>query len=115
MIAYLEHFVHGNDTESMPNDDVSALDGAFHFGATAGAGKDFGGMKSAKPLAVIRPALATSANVTELEVVTGKGETLVCSESQNSELFFATLGGLGQFGIITRARLPVQQAPDMVG
>lgn len=227
MIAYLEHFVHGNDTESMPNDDVSALDGAFHFGATAGAGKDFGGMKSAKPLAVIRPAVAgdvaravkaaarkanltvaargnghsingqamaenglvldmramedqftllslddgslyvdvsggalweevlkrcvsefrlaprswtdylgltvggtlsnggvsgqsfrygpQTANVTELEVVTGKGETLVCSESQNSELFFATLGGLGQFGIITRARLPVQQAPDMVG
>ncbi|KAL5127232.1 Cytokinin dehydrogenase 7 [Glycine soja] len=226
MIAYLEHFVHGNDTESMPNDDVSALDGAFHFGATAGAGKDFGGMKSAKPLAVIRPAVAgdvaravkaaarkanltvaargnghsingqamaenglvldmramedqftllslddgslyvdvsggalweevlkrcvsefrlaprswtdylgltvggtlsnagvsgqsfrygpQTANVTELEVVTGKGETLVCSESQNSELFFATLGGLGQFGIITRARLPVQQAPDMV-
>ncbi|KAG4944418.1 hypothetical protein JHK82_048565 [Glycine max] len=226
MIAYLEHFVHGNDTESMPNDDVSALDGAFHFGATAAAGKDFGGMKSVKPRAVIRPALAgdveravkeaarttyltvaargnghsingqamaekglvldmramedhftllslddgslyvdvsggalwedvlkrcvsefrlaprswtdylgltvggtlsnagvsgqafrygpQTANVTELEVVSGKGETLVCSESQNSELFFATLGGLGQFGIITRARVPVQQAPDMV-
>jgi len=55
-----------------------------------------------------------TSNVTELEVVTGKGETLVCSETQNSELFFATLGGLGQFGIITRARVAVQPAPDMV-
>ncbi|KAK6912875.1 Cytokinin dehydrogenase 1, FAD/cytokinin binding domain [Dillenia turbinata] len=53
-------------------------------------------------------------NVKELEVVTGKGETCVCSEVQNSELFFAALGGLGQFGIITRARILLQKAPDMV-
>jgi len=228
MIAYLEHFVHGNDTESMPNDDVLGVEGSFHFdaaAAAAAAAKDFGGMKSAKPLAVIRPAVSAdvaravkaaartanltvaargnghsingqamaenglvldmramedrltllsldgalhvdvsggalweevlkrclsefrlaprswtdylgltvggtlsnagvsgqafrygpqTSNVTELEVVTGKGETLVCSETQNSELFFATLGGLGQFGIITRARVAVQPAPDMV-
>lgn len=55
-----------------------------------------------------------TSNVTELEVVTGKGETLVCSETQNSDLFFGVLGGLGQFGIITRARVLVQRAPDMV-
>jgi len=209
----------------MPNDDVLGVEGSFHFGSTAGAGKDFGGMKSANPLAVIRPAVSVdvvkavkaaartahltvaargnghsingqamaenglvldmramenrltllsldgslyvdvsggalweevlrrcvsefrlaprswtdylgltvggtlsnagvsgqafrygpqTSNVAELEVVTGKGETLVCSETQNSELFFATLGGLGQFGIITRARVAVQPAPDMV-
>ncbi|XP_062023467.1 cytokinin dehydrogenase 7 [Rosa rugosa] len=55
-----------------------------------------------------------TSNVTELEVVTGKGETFVCSEAENSELFFSVLGGLGQFGIITRARVSLQQAPDMV-
>ncbi|KAF8388742.1 hypothetical protein HHK36_025422 [Tetracentron sinense] len=55
-----------------------------------------------------------TSNVSELEVVTAKGDTLVCSESQNSELFFGVLGGLGQFGIITRARVLVQTAPDMV-
>ncbi|XVE97759.1 hypothetical protein REPUB_Repub03eG0046500 [Reevesia pubescens] len=55
-----------------------------------------------------------TSNVTELEVVTGKGEIAVCSETQNSELFFAVLGGLGQFGIITRARVKLQPAPDMV-
>ncbi|EXB74888.1 Cytokinin dehydrogenase 7 [Morus notabilis] len=55
-----------------------------------------------------------TSNVTELEVVTGKGETLVCSETENSDLFFSVLGGLGQFGIITRARVLLQPAPDMV-
>ncbi|KAL2235982.1 UNVERIFIED_CONTAM: Cytokinin dehydrogenase 7 [Sesamum indicum] len=53
-------------------------------------------------------------NVTELEVVTGNGDVLVCSNNQNSELFFSVLGGLGQFGIITRARVLLQPAPDMV-
>ncbi|XP_042035431.1 cytokinin dehydrogenase 7-like [Salvia splendens] len=53
-------------------------------------------------------------NVTELEVVTGNGDVLVCSKKQNSELFFGALGGLGQFGIITRARVLLQPAPDMV-
>nr|DAD44287.1 TPA_asm: hypothetical protein HUJ06_002517 [Nelumbo nucifera] len=55
-----------------------------------------------------------TSNVTELEVVTGKGDILVCSETQNAELFFGVLGGLGQFGIITRARVPLQTAPDRV-
>ncbi|XP_022936068.1 cytokinin dehydrogenase 7 isoform X1 [Cucurbita moschata] len=53
-------------------------------------------------------------NVAELEVVTGKGDILICSENENSELFFSVLGGLGQFGIITRARVLLQPAPDMV-
>lgn len=56
-----------------------------------------------------------TSNVTELEVITGKGDKIVCSENQNSELFFSVLGGLGQFGIITRARVLLQPAPDMVG
>ncbi|KAI3454179.1 hypothetical protein Pfo_010842 [Paulownia fortunei] len=53
-------------------------------------------------------------NVTELEVVTGNGDVLVCSNNKNPELFFSVLGGLGQFGIITRARVALQPAPDMV-
>jgi len=56
-----------------------------------------------------------TSNVTELEVVTGRGKTIICSPSLHSELFFAVLGGLGQFGVITRARIPLQKAPDMVG
>ncbi|KAM0036440.1 putative cytokinin dehydrogenase [Helianthus debilis subsp. tardiflorus] len=55
-----------------------------------------------------------TSNVTELEVVTGTGDTVICSGDVNSDLFFSVLGGLGQFGIITRARVLVQPAPDMV-
>ncbi|KAL3514686.1 hypothetical protein ACH5RR_027403 [Cinchona calisaya] len=53
-------------------------------------------------------------NVYELDVVTGKGELLTCSKESNSELFHAVLGGLGQFGIITRARIALEPAPLMV-
>ncbi|EHA8587671.1 Cytokinin dehydrogenase 5 [Cocos nucifera] len=53
-------------------------------------------------------------NVHELDVVTGKGEILKCSKEQNSELFYGVLGGLGQFGIITRARIALEPAPRRV-
>ncbi|XP_050212816.1 cytokinin dehydrogenase 5 [Mercurialis annua] len=53
-------------------------------------------------------------NIDELDVVTGKGEILTCSEQQNPELFHAVLGGLGQFGIITRARIALEPAPQRV-
>ncbi|KEH36208.1 putative cytokinin dehydrogenase [Medicago truncatula] len=53
-------------------------------------------------------------NVFELDVVTGKGEVLTCSEDRNSDLFHSVLGGLGQFGIITRARIALQPAPQRV-
>ncbi|KAK3217945.1 hypothetical protein Dsin_011915 [Dipteronia sinensis] len=53
-------------------------------------------------------------NVYQLEVVTGKGEVVTCSEKQNADLFHGVLGGLGQFGIITRARISLGPAPKMV-
>ncbi|CAK8543187.1 unnamed protein product [Lathyrus sativus] len=53
-------------------------------------------------------------NIFQLEVVTGKGEVVTCSENQNANLFHGVLGGLGQFGIITRARISLEPAPKMV-
>ncbi|XP_064935094.1 cytokinin dehydrogenase 3-like isoform X1 [Musa acuminata AAA Group] len=53
-------------------------------------------------------------NVLQLDVVTGDGEQVTCSSTESSELFFAALGGLGQFGIITRARILLQDAPQRV-
>jgi cytokinin dehydrogenase len=41
----------------------------------------------------------------------GLGEMVTCSKEKNSDLFDAVLGGLGQFGIITRARIPLVPAP----
>ncbi|XP_049400650.1 cytokinin dehydrogenase 1-like [Solanum stenotomum] len=53
-------------------------------------------------------------NVYQLEVVTGKGEVITCSEEQNADLFHGVLGGLGQFGIITKARIALETAPKQV-
>lgn len=46
--------------------------------------------------------------------IAGKGEVLICSQEQNADLFHAVLGGLGQFGIITKARISLERAPKMV-
>ncbi|KAM7530045.1 hypothetical protein LguiB_033455 [Lonicera macranthoides] len=53
-------------------------------------------------------------NVYQLEVVTGTGEVITCTEQRNADLFYGVLGGLGQFGIITRARISLEPAPSMV-
>lgn len=39
---------------------------------------------------------------------------MTCSAEKNSELFYGVLGGLGQFGIITRARIALGPAPKRV-
>lgn len=44
----------------------------------------------------------------------GTGEVVNCSAEHNGELFHSVLGGLGQFGIITRARIVLEPAPTMV-
>jgi cytokinin dehydrogenase len=44
-------------------------------------------------------------NVAEIEAVTGAGDVVVCSPGTERELFDAVRSGMGQFAIITRARL----------
>eukprot|EP00250_Pteridium_aquilinum_P007329 c17074_g1_i3 orf=316-1908(-) len=53
-------------------------------------------------------------NVTKLDVLTVNGELKSCSPTLNAELFYASLGGLGQFGIITKARIILEPAPQKV-
>ncbi|KAG5569602.1 hypothetical protein H5410_059368 [Solanum commersonii] len=53
-------------------------------------------------------------NVHEMDVITGKGELVTCSKDKNSELFFGVLGGLGQFGIIIRAKIVLDKASTRV-
>lgn len=48
---------------------------------------------------------AQTDHVLDLEVVTGDGEVIACSPTHNADLFNAVRCGLGQFGIITKARL----------
>ena len=44
-------------------------------------------------------------NVLELQVVTGEGELVTCSESENRDLFEAVLAGLGLCAVIVRATI----------
>ena len=52
--------------------------------------------------------------VSELDVVTGDGRLVTCSPARESELFNMVLGGVGQCGIIVRARMRVVPAPSRV-
>jgi cytokinin dehydrogenase len=47
-------------------------------------------------------------NCLELEVVTGEGEIVRCSDLQNQDLFNTVRAGMGQFGVITSATLKVR-------
>ena len=57
---------------------------------------------------------ALTDHIMELEVVTGRGEIVKCSAEHHADLFHACRGGLGQFGIITRARIRLVRAPEYV-
>jgi FAD/FMN-containing dehydrogenase len=48
---------------------------------------------------------AVTDNVLELHVVTGEGQYVICSPTEQTELFESTLAGLGQCGIIVQATL----------
>jgi cytokinin dehydrogenase len=50
-------------------------------------------------------------NVLELDVVTGDGRLITCSQNKDSELFLMTLAGMGHCAIIVRARLALIPAP----
>ena len=53
-------------------------------------------------------------HVQELEVVTGEGQIVTCSDERNGDLFNAMLGGLGQCGIITKVVMRLMVAPTNV-
>jgi cytokinin dehydrogenase len=53
-------------------------------------------------------------NVLELLVVTGAGEIVTCSPDQNRELFDMARCGLGQFGVIVRAKLRLRRCKPTV-
>jgi cytokinin dehydrogenase len=52
-------------------------------------------------------------NVLELEVVTGRGERVNCSPFHRKPLFDSVRSGLGQFGIIVRAKVRLVPVPPM--
>ena len=52
---------------------------------------------------------AFSEYVTEFELVTANRETVTCSRNENAELFWATVGGMGLTGIITKVSFRLRQ------
>jgi FAD/FMN-containing dehydrogenase len=82
-------------------------------GLTGYTGISVGGVLSVGgcPLSNVEGAVID--RVQQLSVVTGTGELVVCSESVNSDLFNAMLGGLGQCGIIVRALLELVPAKPL--
>ena len=51
--------------------------------------------------------------VAELDVVTGAGDLVTCAPGRNGDLFQAIIAGLGQVGVITRARLKLRSMKPM--
>jgi cytokinin dehydrogenase len=77
-----------------------------HLGVTVGGTLSYGGISRQS----CRFGLQID-NVIALDVVTGTGEIVSCSASRDAELFEATLGGLGQCGIVARATLRLVPMP----
>lgn len=50
-----------------------------------------------------------SHHVMEMDVLLANGETITCSANENSDLFWATCGGMGLTGIITRAKFDLKK------
>jgi cytokinin dehydrogenase len=53
-------------------------------------------------------------NAVEIQAVTGTGEIVTCSREENRELFDAIRCSLGQFGVITRAKIRLRRCKPMV-
>jgi FAD/FMN-containing dehydrogenase len=50
-------------------------------------------------------------HVTQFELLRSNGERLICSPEENSDLFRATIGGLGLTGLITWAEIQLRRVP----
>src|SRR5260370_24894252 len=75
---------------------------------TNNLGVSIGGTLSMAGLGVASFRYGTQAdNVLELQVVTGAGEIVTCSRERHRELFDVLRCGLGQFGVIVRAKIPL--------
>lgn len=76
-----------------------SVGGTLSIGGTGGTMQKFG---------------AQVDNVLEIEVVTGRGDRMTASRTENRHLFEAVLGGVGQCGIIVRAKLRLVPAPENI-
>ncbi|MFI5710377.1 FAD-binding protein [Kribbella sp. NPDC051620] len=100
-------------------DWLQLLNAAHARGLTPPALTGFLGLSLGGTLSLggVPPAIQSGAqidSVLELEVVIGTGELRRCSPAQDEELFEAVLAGLGQFGVIAKAKVRLEAAPEKV-
>jgi cytokinin dehydrogenase len=82
---------------------------------TNNLGVSIAGTNSVAGLGVASYRYGTQAdNSVELEVVTGEGEIVTCSRTQNRELFDVVRCGFGQFGIITKVKTRLRRCQPNV-
>ncbi len=55
-----------------------------------------------------------AAHVNEIEIVSGLGDVIHCSQNVRSDLFNIVRGGLGTFGIMTSIQIPLIKAPTNI-
>lgn len=52
---------------------------------------------------------AFSSHIIDMDVITGNGDTICCAPDQESDLFWATCGGMGLTGVITRVKFHLKK------
>lgn len=52
---------------------------------------------------------AFSGHITEMDVITGDGTTVTCSPARHTDLYWATCGGMGLTGVITRVKFGLKK------
>jgi FAD/FMN-containing dehydrogenase len=99
---------------------TAVVDSALEHGLTPPVLTDYLGLTVGGTLSIggISPATwrygAQVDNVKDLEVVTGRGDRVACSEHRNRELFQAVLAGQGQCAMLARATIRLVRAPEKV-
>jgi cytokinin dehydrogenase len=90
--------------------DASLAQGMVPRVLTNNLGVSISGTLSMAGLGVASFRYGTQAdNALELQVVTGAGDVVICSREENRELFDCVRCGLGQFGIIVRAKVRLRK------
>ncbi|PSL43428.1 FAD/FMN-containing dehydrogenase [Chitinophaga niastensis] len=50
-----------------------------------------------------------SGHIIDMDIITGNGETICCSHTAHTDLFWATCGGMGLTGVITRIKFSLKK------
>jgi cytokinin dehydrogenase len=114
------HVSHGRATAYAGSSWLAVLESTLQKGLTPAVLPDYLGLSVGGTLSIGGISTTTHRygaqvdNVRSLEVVTGKGDVVLCSEKRHRDLFHTALAGQGQCAIITRAEIRLEASPASV-